>query len=110
MGALLHSLHDHKPLPSWAPPPAAPSVASISTTPLDRKPPARDQYAVRMHGDAQPIFCTYSSDEDGAWVDLLECWGVWFEAEQIHRPEWIAAFNAALCAQLLSDAADEAQP
>lgn len=108
MGDLLHSMRDHQPLPSWAPPPAAPSVIYSKPAPVLPAPPASQQIGVTLHGAL--FFVTYSTDEDGAWVDLIQAGGLWWEIEQIHRQEWIDGLNDALCALLLAEAADEVQP
>lgn len=110
MSDLLEAARLHKPLPTWAPPPAAPSVLSVaqSPSPLSVAPPVKDWYSVTLHGS--PIFVTYSTDEDHAWVDLIQCYGVWWEVEQLHRHDWIDALNEALEAKLLAEAASEAQP
>ena len=80
----------------------------ITPSPVDRAPPASQQIGVHLHGAL--FFVTYSTDEDGAWVDLIQCGGKWWEIEQVHRPEWREALNDALTAKLLAMAHDEAQP
>jgi hypothetical protein len=77
-------------------------------TPVLPAPPIKDQKCVHLH-DAL-FFITYSSDEDGAWVDLIQLSGQWWECEQVHTRQWIDALNDSLCAKLLAEAADEAQP
>lgn len=107
MGAIFRAeraaLAAHQPLP-----PSVQSVRDRNPTPLTTAPPIKDWYSVTLHG--APIFVTYGTDEDHAWVELIQCYGMWWEVEQLHRHEWIDALNEALESQLLAEAASEAQP
>lgn len=101
MGALLHSLHAHEPLPAWAPAPAAQPAHTFTPAPI-AAPTIGQQRAVKFMGHL--FFVTWDSDEDGAWIERVQVSGAWWDAEEVLSLHMRNALGEALTELLIDDA------